>query len=214
MSSSSTASSPSLCTAIQEVADALARRDFEEPVAAYALVSLVPIDDLVERERINSEAIEEVYDAAVAIANHLYPGHFAQTPSDIPHSDSESSEEVPLASLFPRRRSARIAALSAPPSQTAAPPPISPIDEHPVLPPSTPETISETSPMTDVKALPSHCNKAAPVFDPENPQSLLRYLEDLEDLFKAHPTLITNEADKKRAAVKYVPMHEEEMWKG
>ncbi|KZT20070.1 hypothetical protein NEOLEDRAFT_1182807, partial [Neolentinus lepideus HHB14362 ss-1] len=170
--------------------------------------------DLVERERINSEAIEEVYNAAVAIANRLYPGHFAQTPSDIPHSDSESSEEVPLASLFPRRRSARIAALSAPPSQTASPPPISPINEHPNLPPSTPETISETSPMTDVKALPSHRDKAAPVFDPENPRSLLRYLEDLEDLFKAHPTLITNEADKKRAAIKYVPMHEEEMWKG
>ncbi|KZT25353.1 hypothetical protein NEOLEDRAFT_1178459, partial [Neolentinus lepideus HHB14362 ss-1] len=170
--------------------------------------------DLVKRERINSEAIEEVYDAAVAIANHLYPGHFTQTPSDIPHSDSESSEEVPLASLFPRRRSARIAVLSAPPSQTASPPPISPIDEHPVLPPSTPETISETNPMTDVKALPSRRDKAAPVFDPENPRSLLRYLEDLEDLFKAHPTLITNEADKKRAAVKYVPMHKEEMWKG
>ncbi|KZT20297.1 hypothetical protein NEOLEDRAFT_1182704, partial [Neolentinus lepideus HHB14362 ss-1] len=44
MSSSSTASSPSLRAAIQEVADALARRDFEEPAAAYALVGLVPID--------------------------------------------------------------------------------------------------------------------------------------------------------------------------
>ncbi|KZT20069.1 hypothetical protein NEOLEDRAFT_1182806 [Neolentinus lepideus HHB14362 ss-1] len=44
MSSSSTASSPSLHAAIQEVADALARHDFEEPVAAYALVGLVPID--------------------------------------------------------------------------------------------------------------------------------------------------------------------------
>ncbi|KZT19835.1 hypothetical protein NEOLEDRAFT_1046520, partial [Neolentinus lepideus HHB14362 ss-1] len=44
--------------------------------------------------------------------------------------------------------------------------------------------------------------------------SLLRYLEDLEDLFKVHPTLITNKADKKNAMVKYVPMHEEEMWKG
>ncbi|KZT18876.1 hypothetical protein NEOLEDRAFT_1189343, partial [Neolentinus lepideus HHB14362 ss-1] len=62
--------------------------------------------------------------------------------------------------------------------------------------------------------LPSRRDKAAPVFDPENPRSLLCYLEDLEDLFKAHLTLITNEADKKRAAVKYVPMHEEEMWKG
>ncbi|KZT19183.1 hypothetical protein NEOLEDRAFT_1183625 [Neolentinus lepideus HHB14362 ss-1] len=44
MSSSSTAPSPSLRAAIQEVADALARRDFEEPAAAYALVGLVPID--------------------------------------------------------------------------------------------------------------------------------------------------------------------------
>ncbi|KZT18864.1 hypothetical protein NEOLEDRAFT_1183925 [Neolentinus lepideus HHB14362 ss-1] len=44
MSSSSAASSPSLCAAIQEVADALARHDFEDPAAAYALVSLVPID--------------------------------------------------------------------------------------------------------------------------------------------------------------------------
>ncbi|KZT24202.1 hypothetical protein NEOLEDRAFT_1179453 [Neolentinus lepideus HHB14362 ss-1] len=44
MSSSSTASSPSLRAAIQEVADALACHDFEEPAAAYALVGLVPID--------------------------------------------------------------------------------------------------------------------------------------------------------------------------
>ncbi|KZT17923.1 hypothetical protein NEOLEDRAFT_1184809, partial [Neolentinus lepideus HHB14362 ss-1] len=44
MSSSSTASSPSLRAAIQEVADALARCDFEEPAVAYALVGLVPID--------------------------------------------------------------------------------------------------------------------------------------------------------------------------
>ncbi|KZT18105.1 hypothetical protein NEOLEDRAFT_1184572, partial [Neolentinus lepideus HHB14362 ss-1] len=35
---------PSLRAAIQEVADALARRDFEEPAAAYTLVGLVPID--------------------------------------------------------------------------------------------------------------------------------------------------------------------------
>ncbi|KZT28649.1 hypothetical protein NEOLEDRAFT_1175939, partial [Neolentinus lepideus HHB14362 ss-1] len=35
---------PSLRAAIQEVADALARCDFEEPAAAYALVGLVPID--------------------------------------------------------------------------------------------------------------------------------------------------------------------------
>ncbi|KZT25540.1 hypothetical protein NEOLEDRAFT_1178322 [Neolentinus lepideus HHB14362 ss-1] len=34
----------SLCAAIQEVVDTLARRDFEEPAAAYALVGLVPID--------------------------------------------------------------------------------------------------------------------------------------------------------------------------
>ncbi|KZT19012.1 hypothetical protein NEOLEDRAFT_1183764 [Neolentinus lepideus HHB14362 ss-1] len=135
--------------------------------------------DLVERERINSEAIKEVYDAVVAIANRLYP-----------------------------------AALSAPPSQTTSPLPISPINEHPVLPPSTPETISETNSMADVKALPSRHDKAAPVFNPENPRSLLHYLEDLEDLFKVHPTLIMNEADKKRTAIKYVPMHEEEMWKG
>ncbi|KZT20610.1 hypothetical protein NEOLEDRAFT_1182346 [Neolentinus lepideus HHB14362 ss-1] len=44
MSSSSTVSSPSLRAAIQEVADALVHRDFEEPAVAYALVSLVPID--------------------------------------------------------------------------------------------------------------------------------------------------------------------------
>ncbi|KZT23488.1 hypothetical protein NEOLEDRAFT_1180133 [Neolentinus lepideus HHB14362 ss-1] len=44
MSSSSTASSPSLRAAIQEVADALARHDFEELAAAYTLVGLVPID--------------------------------------------------------------------------------------------------------------------------------------------------------------------------
>ncbi|KZT24742.1 hypothetical protein NEOLEDRAFT_1066837 [Neolentinus lepideus HHB14362 ss-1] len=68
--------------------------------------------------------------------------------------------------------------------------------------------------MADVKALPLRCDKAAPVFDPENPRSLLCYLEDLEDLFKAHPTLITNEANKKHATIKYVPMHKEEMWKG
>ncbi|TFK46465.1 hypothetical protein OE88DRAFT_1739356 [Heliocybe sulcata] len=68
--------------------------------------------------------------------------------------------------------------------------------------------------MPDVTSLPSRRDKSAPVFDPENPRSLLRYLEDLEDLFKSHTTLIQNKADKKRAAVKYVPMHEEEMWKG
>ncbi|KZT19885.1 hypothetical protein NEOLEDRAFT_1182988 [Neolentinus lepideus HHB14362 ss-1] len=44
MSASSIAPCPSLCAAIQEVADALAHHDFEEPAAAYALVSLVPID--------------------------------------------------------------------------------------------------------------------------------------------------------------------------
>ncbi|KZT23938.1 hypothetical protein NEOLEDRAFT_1068454, partial [Neolentinus lepideus HHB14362 ss-1] len=68
--------------------------------------------------------------------------------------------------------------------------------------------------MADVKALPLRHDKAVLVFDPENPRSLLCYLEDLEDLFKVHPTLIMNEADKKRTTVKYVPMHEEEMWKG
>ncbi|KZT28878.1 hypothetical protein NEOLEDRAFT_1175690 [Neolentinus lepideus HHB14362 ss-1] len=47
MSSSSTAPSPSLRAAIQEVADALARHDFEELAAAYALVGLVPIDGSV-----------------------------------------------------------------------------------------------------------------------------------------------------------------------
>ncbi|KZT19247.1 hypothetical protein NEOLEDRAFT_1183561 [Neolentinus lepideus HHB14362 ss-1] len=44
MSSSSATSSPSLRTAIQEVADALACCDFEEPPALYALIGLVPID--------------------------------------------------------------------------------------------------------------------------------------------------------------------------
>ncbi|KZT18968.1 hypothetical protein NEOLEDRAFT_1183827 [Neolentinus lepideus HHB14362 ss-1] len=44
MSSSPAASSPSLRAAIQEVADALARRDFEEPSALYALAGLVPVD--------------------------------------------------------------------------------------------------------------------------------------------------------------------------
>ncbi|KZT25355.1 hypothetical protein NEOLEDRAFT_1178461 [Neolentinus lepideus HHB14362 ss-1] len=44
MSASSIAPSPSLRAAIQEVADALARHDFEELAAAYALVGLVPID--------------------------------------------------------------------------------------------------------------------------------------------------------------------------
>ncbi|KZT23160.1 hypothetical protein NEOLEDRAFT_1180371 [Neolentinus lepideus HHB14362 ss-1] len=43
-SSSSTAPSPSLRTGIQEVADALARRDFEESSALYALAGLVPVD--------------------------------------------------------------------------------------------------------------------------------------------------------------------------
>ncbi|KZT22864.1 hypothetical protein NEOLEDRAFT_1180611 [Neolentinus lepideus HHB14362 ss-1] len=41
MSSSSTASSPSLRAAIQEVADALACHDFEESSALYALAGLV-----------------------------------------------------------------------------------------------------------------------------------------------------------------------------
>ncbi|TFK57737.1 hypothetical protein OE88DRAFT_1620458, partial [Heliocybe sulcata] len=68
--------------------------------------------------------------------------------------------------------------------------------------------------MVDVTTLPSRRDKNAPVFDPENPRSLLRYLEDLEDLFRSHTALITNDAEKKRTAVKYVPMHEEEMWKG
>ncbi|KZT28412.1 hypothetical protein NEOLEDRAFT_1175732 [Neolentinus lepideus HHB14362 ss-1] len=44
MSASSTASSPSLCAAIQEVADALVRCDFEESSAVYALAGLVPVD--------------------------------------------------------------------------------------------------------------------------------------------------------------------------
>ncbi|KZT22797.1 hypothetical protein NEOLEDRAFT_1180548 [Neolentinus lepideus HHB14362 ss-1] len=136
------------------------------------------------------------------------------TPKDSPLTTIvEYIEALEKASKY-EKSTYNTTALSAPPSQTTSPLPVSPIDEQPALPPSSPEPIPEINTMTNVKALPSRRDKATPIFDPKNPQSLLRYLEDLEDLFKAHPTLITNEADKKCAAVKYVPMHQEEMWKG
>ncbi|EPQ49701.1 hypothetical protein GLOTRDRAFT_20116, partial [Gloeophyllum trabeum ATCC 11539] len=62
--------------------------------------------------------------------------------------------------------------------------------------------------------LPSRYDKHAPRFDPEQPRTLLRYFEDITDLFAAHPNAVASEAAKKAVVVKYVPMYEEELWKG
>ncbi|EPQ57916.1 hypothetical protein GLOTRDRAFT_126409 [Gloeophyllum trabeum ATCC 11539] len=62
--------------------------------------------------------------------------------------------------------------------------------------------------------LPSRYDKHAPRFDPEQPRTLLRYFEDLADLLAAYPNAVPNEATKKAVVVKYMPMYEEELWKG
>ncbi|EPQ49824.1 hypothetical protein GLOTRDRAFT_22288, partial [Gloeophyllum trabeum ATCC 11539] len=62
--------------------------------------------------------------------------------------------------------------------------------------------------------LPSRYDKHAPRFDPEQPRTLLRYFEDITDLFAAHPNAVASEAAKKAVVVKYVPMYKEELWKG
>ncbi|KZT22332.1 hypothetical protein NEOLEDRAFT_1181058 [Neolentinus lepideus HHB14362 ss-1] len=59
--------------------------------------------------------------------------------------------------------------------------------------------------------LPSRRDKAAPVFDLEQPRTLVRYFEDLDDLFALHK--VTTDEAKKAAALKYVPMAVEDLWK-
>ncbi|KZT26852.1 hypothetical protein NEOLEDRAFT_1051568, partial [Neolentinus lepideus HHB14362 ss-1] len=66
-------------------------------------------------------------------------------------------------------------------------------------------------PETTPTPLPSHRDKAAPVFDPEQPRTLVRYFEDLDDLFASHK--VTTDEAKKAAALKYVPMAVEDLWK-
>ncbi|KZT23064.1 hypothetical protein NEOLEDRAFT_1180303 [Neolentinus lepideus HHB14362 ss-1] len=62
-------------------------------------------------------------------------------------------------------------------------------------------------------ALPSRHDPIAPLFDPAHPESLHRYLEDIEDLFSAFPESATSEFAKKRLAVKYIPLEVEELWR-
>ncbi|KZT24423.1 hypothetical protein NEOLEDRAFT_1067663, partial [Neolentinus lepideus HHB14362 ss-1] len=59
--------------------------------------------------------------------------------------------------------------------------------------------------------LPSRRDKVAPIFDPAQPRTLIRYFEDLGDLFMAHQ--VTMDDAKKAAALKYVPMAVEDLWK-
>ncbi|KZT18957.1 hypothetical protein NEOLEDRAFT_1183813, partial [Neolentinus lepideus HHB14362 ss-1] len=68
-------------------------------------------------------------------------------------------------------------------------------------------TVAEATPTP----LPSRRDKAAPVFDPEQPRTLVRYFENLDDLFASHK--VTTDEAKKAAALKYVPMAVEDLWK-
>ncbi|KZT27349.1 hypothetical protein NEOLEDRAFT_1176775, partial [Neolentinus lepideus HHB14362 ss-1] len=67
--------------------------------------------------------------------------------------------------------------------------------------------MAETTPTP----LPSRRDKAALVFDPEQPRTLVRYFEDLDDLFALHK--VTTDEAKKATALKYVPMAVEDLWK-
>ncbi|TFK47871.1 hypothetical protein OE88DRAFT_1738383 [Heliocybe sulcata] len=122
---------------------------------------------LSERER--AAAAAEAFHTAVSLVRRLHPELFSETQSELSYTDSDSSKDVPLAEPVTGHRSARIAARNNPITQ----PPTS-VSSTPVEP--TPSTLDSHTPdhtMPDVTSLPSRRNKSAPVFDPENPRSLL-----------------------------------------
>ncbi|OBZ67399.1 hypothetical protein A0H81_12566 [Grifola frondosa] len=59
--------------------------------------------------------------------------------------------------------------------------------------------------------MPARGHHTAPVFDPKEPRTLLRFFEDLEYLFTTLATAPTNEL-KKRHAVRYAPIDVADMW--
>ncbi|KAJ3472623.1 hypothetical protein NLI96_g13303 [Meripilus lineatus] len=58
--------------------------------------------------------------------------------------------------------------------------------------------------------MPTRSQKNAPKFDPEEPRTLNRYFQDLEELFTNCG--ITGEAEKKKYATTYLPVSEEDSW--
>ncbi|KAH9484673.1 hypothetical protein JR316_0001572 [Psilocybe cubensis] len=69
-------------------------------------------------------------------------------------------------------------------------------------------TVTKTYKMKD---LPTTKERSAPKFNESEPTELLRYLEEVEELFKKYD--VTEEKDKKKTACKYAPAATEAEWK-
>ena len=60
--------------------------------------------------------------------------------------------------------------------------------------------------MAQTFQMPFKGEKAAPEFDPQNPRSLVRFFDDLEECFRR--AAVTDDAEKKKYALRYVSYKE------
>ncbi|OBZ78896.1 hypothetical protein A0H81_01166, partial [Grifola frondosa] len=109
---------------------------------------------------------------------------------------------TPVSRPFQRASRPPVAPRPVPPATTQNIPPQPPIPQPPLVNPPAPNMTT---------AMPARGHHTAPVFDPKEPRTLLRFFEDLEYLFTTLATAPTNEL-KKRHAVRYAPIDVADMW--
>ncbi|OBZ73904.1 hypothetical protein A0H81_06075 [Grifola frondosa] len=117
-------------------------------------------------------------------------------------STSSVNPDTPVSRPFQRASRPPVAPRPVPPATTQNIPPQPPIPQPPLVNPPAPNMAT---------AMPARGHHTAPVFDPKEPRTLLRFFEDLEYLFTTLATAPTNEL-KKRHAVRYAPIDVADMW--